>query len=129
MKNTNPSKEQQQHIETYAVRQSHYSGPLPMPEDLAKYDQVVPGAAERIIRMAEDEMKHRHDSDNRMAKSIIRTTVISIIFAFLSVVILSFLVFFALYSGYAQVAGVIAVGSIAAVAGVFIFFKKSNNKE
>lgn len=128
MENTNPPKEQQ-HVETYAVRQSHYSGPLPMPEDLAKYDQVVPGAAERIIRMAEEEMKHRHENDNRMARSIIRTTVISIVFAFLSVIILSLIVFFALYSGYDKVAGVIAVGSIAAVAGVFIFFKKSKDKE
>lgn len=100
-----------------------------MPEDLAKYDQVVPGAAERIIRMAEEEMKHRHENDNRMARSIIRTTVISIVFAFLSVIILSLIVFFALYSGYDKVAGVIAVGSIAAVAGVFIFFKKSKDKE
>lgn len=33
--------------------QHHYSGPLPHPETLAKYDQIVPGAAERIITMAE----------------------------------------------------------------------------
>ena len=31
----------------------HFSGPLPRPEDLAKYDQIVPGAAARIIQMAE----------------------------------------------------------------------------
>lgn len=108
--------------------QTHYSGPLPRPEDLAKYDQIVPGAAERIIKMAESEMEHRHTQENRMSKSIIWTTIISIFFAFLSVLILSGITLFALYKGYDTVAASIAVGSIAAVAGVFIFFKAKQNK-
>lgn len=123
------SKKQQSPQAIQISEQRHYSGPLPMPEDLAKYDQVVPGAAERIIQMAEKEMQHRHENDNRMAKSVIWTTIISIIFAFLSVLILSSLVFFALDKGYDKVAATMAVGSIAAVAGVFIFFKKSKNRE
>lgn len=127
MKNTNQPKRQ---IESISVSQSsHYSGPLPMPEDLEKYDKVVPGAAERIISMAEKEMKHRHDNDDFIARNIVRTTYISIFFAFVSVVILSGLTFFALYKGYDKVAGAIAVGSIAAVAGVFIFFKRNKGKE
>lgn len=106
-----------------------YSGPLSLlPEDLAKYDQVVPGAAERIIKMAESEMEHRHVQENRMSKSVIITTIISIIFAFLSVIILSGITFYALYKGYDTVAASIAVGAIAAVAGVFIFFKSKQNK-
>ena len=126
MEKPDPKKEAR--VEAVMRRSQSYSGPLPMPEDLEKYDQVVPGAAERIIRMAEKEMQHRHESDNRMMKSVIRTTAVSILFAFLSVVILSFLVYYALYRGYDKVAGAIAVGSIAAVAGVFIYFKKEQGK-
>lgn len=37
----------------------HHEGPLPAPEDLRRYDLVSPGAAERIIRMAEEESGHR----------------------------------------------------------------------
>ena len=36
-----------------------YSGPLPTPEMLARYNQIVPGAAARIISMAESQMNHR----------------------------------------------------------------------
>jgi len=36
-----------------------YQGPIPDPETLRKYDQIVPGAAERIIHMAEQEGEHR----------------------------------------------------------------------
>ena len=36
------------------------SGPLPPAEDLAAYDAVTAGAAQRIIAMAEREQNHRH---------------------------------------------------------------------
>ena len=42
-----------------AVEISRFSGPLPHPEDLAKYEQVLPGAADRIISMAEQQAAHR----------------------------------------------------------------------
>jgi uncharacterized membrane protein len=36
-----------------------WSGILPRPEDFAKFNDVVPGASERILRMAELEQAHR----------------------------------------------------------------------
>lgn len=38
-----------------------FSGPLPTPEDLARYEISMPGAAERIFAYAEKEQQHRHD--------------------------------------------------------------------
>lgn len=38
---------------------AHHSGPLPPPDDLHRYDQLLPGAAQRIIVMAETEQRHR----------------------------------------------------------------------
>lgn len=37
-----------------------FAGPLPHPEHFALYDETLPGAAERILRMAEKEQDHRH---------------------------------------------------------------------
>lgn len=37
-----------------------FSGPVPAPETLKGYDLIVPGAAERIIAMAEREAAHTH---------------------------------------------------------------------
>ncbi len=36
-----------------------FSGPMPPPELLQKYNEVVPGAAERILAMAEKQANHR----------------------------------------------------------------------
>jgi len=40
---------------------THRSGPLPDPQTLAEYDRVVPGAAERILVMAERQQAHRQN--------------------------------------------------------------------
>lgn len=45
-----------------------YSGPLPPPGMLAGYDDICPGAADRIIGMAEKEQLHRHDMDRRIVR-------------------------------------------------------------
>lgn len=42
-----------------AIQISRFTGPLPPPEELAKYEQILAGAADRIIRMAEQQSAHR----------------------------------------------------------------------
>ena len=41
------------------IRQSSFSGPLPPPQILEKYESIVPGSADRIIGMAEKQSEHR----------------------------------------------------------------------
>jgi uncharacterized membrane protein len=48
----------------HAIVEQKFSGPIPHPDILAGYEKIVPGAAERIIQMAESEQKHRHCLEN-----------------------------------------------------------------
>lgn len=41
----------------------HFQGPIPPPEILSGYNNVVTGAAERIIKLAELEVAHRHQQE------------------------------------------------------------------
>ena len=43
-----------------------FSGPLPHPELLQGYEAACPGAAERIIKMAEDQGEHRRNLEKQM---------------------------------------------------------------
>jgi uncharacterized membrane protein len=47
---------------TQVIREvvASFSGPLPPPAILREYDEISPGAADRIIAMAEKEQSHRH---------------------------------------------------------------------
>lgn len=56
-----PEEKRTQGIIRAAVEISRFSGPLPHPEDLAKYEQILPGAADRLIRMAEQQAAHRQN--------------------------------------------------------------------
>ena len=44
-----------------AIRIQEFIGPLPPPRDLRDYEQVVEGAAERILQMAEREQQVGHE--------------------------------------------------------------------
>ena len=48
---------------TELVQQSaHFSGPIPSPNAMAKYEEVLPGSADRIMAMAEKEQNLREKS-------------------------------------------------------------------
>jgi len=40
-------------------------GPLPDAAQMEHYERIQPGAANRLIRMAESEVEHRHGMENR----------------------------------------------------------------
>lgn len=52
---------------------SGWSGPLPPPNDLAKFGQVDPTFPERIMRLAESEAEHRRQLEAQTIKSDIET--------------------------------------------------------
>lgn len=41
------------------------SGPIPPPQVLRQYDGIVPNGADRIVRLAEDQIHHRHSMEAR----------------------------------------------------------------
>ena len=58
------------------------AGPLPPPDRLEKYELIVPGAAERIIRMAENQAAHRMSLESRAMNSDVVNSRIGLVFAF-----------------------------------------------
>lgn len=70
-------------MEIVGTRIESFSGPLPHPDILAGYEATLPGAAERILAMAEKEEAHRHEleliqanADSRDSKAGIRAAFI-----------------------------------------------------
>jgi uncharacterized membrane protein len=51
-----------------------YSGPLPPAADFERYNAALPGAAERILAMAEKEAAHRHDAEDSLVKEEVRAS-------------------------------------------------------
>jgi uncharacterized membrane protein len=59
------------------------TGPLPSPAEIGEYERILPGTADRIIKMAEKEQSHRHQSEIIEQTNRMRVTLIGQVFAFL----------------------------------------------
>ncbi len=54
---------------TKLIGQIH-QGPLPSADQLAKYEEYIPGSAERIIKMAENKLNHAREIDKETLKVV-----------------------------------------------------------
>lgn len=48
---------------------SQFISPLPDPSILARYNEIVPGSAERIIKLTEEQAAHRQQLENKALKA------------------------------------------------------------
>ncbi len=111
-----------------------FSGPVPPPEQLAKYNQAFQNGAERVFQLAEKEQNHRHTLDKRdqeLSEQLVKTdNEIKIrdallrsrgqIFAFfLALFCICTSVLLAFYE-HGTVAGIIGGTTVIGLAGIFI---------
>jgi uncharacterized membrane protein len=106
-----------------------FSGPLPPPEVLKKFDEIVPGAAERIMKMAEGQFVHRTELEKKVIDSGIAREKWGQIMGFLIAIvglIVSGLI--AIY-GNALAGGIIGIGTLCSLVGVFMYGSKARSEE
>ena len=111
-------------------REEHsFSGPLPHPEILRQFEQVSPGAAERNIKMAEDQSIHLRELEKQVISSDISRSKWGQILGFIiSICGLSASAFIAIFGN--PIAGtIIGVGTIASLVGVFMYGSNIRNQE
>lgn len=106
-----------------------FSGPLPHPEILRQFEMVSPGAAERIIKMAEEQSKHRRELEKTVIVSDVARSKWGQILGF--VIAMSGLAFSATIAIYGSaIAGtIIGAGTLASLVGVFMYGTNSRKQE
>src|SRR5438552_10293716 len=65
------------------IQAATFSGPLPPPEALERYNQILPGAAERIIAMAESQHTHRQGLEKHVIHSNVSAQKLGTILGFI----------------------------------------------
>ncbi len=51
------------------ARKEEYSGPIPHPDHLGKYEKILSGSANRILGMAENQSTHRQNIENKLLEA------------------------------------------------------------
>jgi len=123
VKRQNPNKSQISTTEI--VQQESFSGPIPSPDILARYDQIIPNAAERILTMAENDAQHQRDIEMLAIKCQASENRRGQYFG-VGVTALAFVASsFALYLGHPTAAAVIGGTTVVGLATAFVVGKKA----
>lgn len=115
----------QQHLQVAAS----YSGPIPHPSDLAEYDRILPGAADRIIAMAERQASHRQQLETVVVKSGARDSLCGLIFGLIIGITGIVAGAIIIAKGYQVAGSFLGTGSIASLVGVFVYGSRQRRKE
>ena len=101
------------------TEQSLFCGPLPPSKELAEYEKIVPGSAERLLRMAEREQKISYKLSNK-GKRLMR---LGMVLGFVALIGLMLLTGWAVYQKEPWVATVLV-----AMIGVCGIMARGGNK-
>ena len=94
--------------------------PLPSPDAVQRYEQVLPGAADRIMKLLEGQAEHRMDMETALVEGALRTERLGQVFG-LSIVIVVFAVSAWLINGGHGISGtVLGVTDLVALIAVFL---------
>ena len=111
------------------VQSVEYSGPLPPPAVLQRYDQVVPGAAERLLRMAENQSKHRQELERIVVRSGSRDSLLGIIAGVLVSCGFLWLTYYAISRGHVITGSFLGTVNIVSLVGVFVYGTRTKRRE
>ena len=112
-----------------ATMSAQYSGPLPLPSHLREYDDIVPGAAERILSMVERQSQHRQELEKIVVKGDTRRSWAGLVFGgFLAICCVGGGVALCFF-GQSVAGATIATASVVGLAGVFVYGPHSRRAE
>lgn len=124
---TPPQDQQLFSVEQYT--ESLHIGPLPAPETLAAYDNILPGAAERVIAMAERQAAHRQMLEKTVVKGGSRRANAGLVLGFL--ISLAFLAgsVFLIQAGHPVPGTALGTVDVVGLATVFVIGKREQRLE
>jgi uncharacterized membrane protein len=109
--------------------EQHYSGPIPPPSMLEKYNQVIPGSAERILKMAEEQAEHRRVLEKTAIRSDVRNSTLGIICALVISLGVLFLAYYAIRMNQPTAGTIIGAIGLGSLVGTFVYGTKSRRAE
>lgn len=110
-------------------RTLHYTGPLPLPQHFEHYNQIVPGAANRILCMAEIQAAHRQTTEEKIVISHIQQATLGLWFGFIVALTGFGVVVLCIMQHEIILAGIIGALDLASLVGVFIYGTSKQKRE
>ena len=111
------------------IIEKKFSGPLPPPETLKIYNEVIPNGADRIMQMAEKQSEHRQALEKKALKTDSRNSVLGIISGFLIGIWTISIAGYVIVKGYSWTGTWIGSLGLFGLVYVFVYGTKSSREE
>ncbi len=108
------------------VVKQEYRGILPLPDHLRQYDEIIPGAAEGILQMAENQSKSRIQNEELLVKDAINYKKRGQYFAFILMFFTFILIGFCVYFDKVWLELFLSMSTLIAGITAFIYNNKNN---
>lgn len=106
-----------------------FSGPIPPPALFESYERVLPGCADRILKIAEKEQAQQHKIQNQVVKANVSAEKLGMVFGFcfqLIVIVGLYIIAGVLLFNGKDVAGLLTLVTALAGSGAFIYNSTRN---
>lgn len=108
---------------------SSFSGPIPPPELLKGYNEVVKDGAERIVIMAEKQSNHRMKLEDHAIREELKQSRLGQVFGFVLGIVGLLLAAILAILDHETIAGIFATTTILGLVTVFVLGKKAQKKD
>jgi len=106
-----------------------HRGPLPAPEDFKEYENILPGAADRILKMAEEVTYAKTGELSKRTDIESRNSLIGLMAAIILALLFLGMSFFMVLKGY-PIAGIIGfISELGALVYTFVYGSKARYNE
>lgn len=106
-----------------------WGGPLPAPDTLKEYDVIIPGLAERIVKMAETQSAHRIELEGKVVNSQLSESKRGQYLGFIIAVICICATVWLSLAGHEAVAGVLGGTALVGLVTVFVVGKREQKAD
>ena len=110
------------------VAAAHFAGPLPPPEVFRQYDQILPGAAERILQMAERQANHRQSLEAKLVDAECRDGLLGLIFGLVIGLATILGGFYCIVQGFQLSGTALGLSGLTGLVGTFIYGSREKRK-
>ena len=123
-----PENERDKFVRAFALRVEQYSGPVPHPSVAARWEATLPGSADRMLTMSEQNQTRRLDMDEMIVREFLSREKLGMLLYFALALAMMLGGIAIILSGYST-AGLVAMGApVAGLAGSFILSQRNSDK-
>ena len=114
-----PTDVQERYIQTIQISEM-YSGPIPHPNMLREFNDIIPDGADRIMKMTENQSNHRQRMEDKVISAKNRDSLLGILFAGAIGLLGIGGTIFLMYSGQTVEGVLLGGGTLGSLVGVYL---------